>query len=106
MSIEKVIKEIEEKDFETVTCKVIDYPGDVNKLLSKLSYKQQTDWEFVNKLQVVYGKWSLSPLYIFYLEGGEEKEVWNNKNYYWYREDEARDQLLEVLNRIIRANEK
>ena len=95
-----------EKEFETVVCKILDYPGNVNKLLDNLSDEQQADWEFVNKLQVVYGKYGLSPLYIFYLEGGEEKEVWNNKNYYWYREDEARDQLLEVLDRIIRANER
>lgn len=106
MSIEDAINEIEEKPFETVTCKVIDYPGNVNKLLDNLNYEQQVDWEFVNKLQVVYGKWGLSPLCIFYLEGDKEVEVWNNKNYYWHRENEARDQLLEVLDRIVRANEK
>ena len=63
-----------EKEFETVVCKILDYPGNVNKLLDNLSDEQQADWEFVNRLQVVYGKWGLSPLYIFYLEGGEERE--------------------------------
>ena len=104
MSIEKVSNEVEEDDVMTAKCKVIDYPGDVNKLLNKLSYKQQTDWEFVNKLQVVHGKYSLSPLYIFYLEGENEVEVWDNGDYSWDREYEAKDQILEVMDRIIRAN--
>lgn len=106
MSIEKVINELEEDDVMTAKCKVIDYPGDVNKLLSKLSYKQQTDWEFVNKLQVVYGKYSLIPLYIFYLEGEDEVEVWDNGDYSWNIEYEAKDQILEVMSRIVRANER
>lgn len=106
MSIEKVINELEEDDVMTAKCKVIDYPGDVNKLLSKLSYKQQTDWEFVNKLYVVYGLWSNTPVRVFYLNEDREVEIYCNDEYDPNKEFEKKDSLLGMISRVIRDEVK
>lgn len=55
MIVEKWLKELEEDNVILATCKILEYPGNVDKILSNLSQEQQKDWELVNKLYVVYG---------------------------------------------------
>ena len=84
----------------TEVCKVLEFPDDVDRLLDKLNYEQRTDWELVNNLQVVYGKWSKVPLRMFYIKGDQEVEVYYNKDFKIEDEYEIRDEVFNLMEKL------
>ena len=106
MSVENWLRELEEDNVILATCKILEYLGNVDKLLSNLSQEQQRDWELVDKLYVVYGLWSNTPVRVFYLNEDREVEIYRNDEYDPNKEFEKKDSLLGMISRVIRDEVK
>ena len=96
MSVENWLRELEEDNVILATCKILEY----------LSQEQQRDWELVDKLYVVYGLWSNTPVRVFYLNEDREVEIYRNDEYDPNKEFEKKDSLLGMISRVIRDEVK
>lgn len=56
-------------------CDFLDYPGDVDDVLISVKAGIRNDWEKVQSLRVIYGKWSKILMAVLYFKENSECEI-------------------------------
>lgn len=56
-------------------CDLLDHPGDVDDVLISVKAEIRNDWEKVQSLRVIYGKWSKILMAVLYFKENSECEI-------------------------------
>lgn len=77
-------------------CDFLDYPGDVDDILICVKVEIRNDWERVQNLKVIYGKWSKILMAVLYFKENSECEIqFLKKNFDLDNEQEVYTKLEE-----------
>ena len=81
---------------ELECCDFLDYPGDVDDILICVKVEIRNDWERIQNLKVIYGKWSKILMAVLYFKENSECEIqFLKKNFDLDNEQEVYTKLEE-----------